>query len=146
MLQQLSEEKTSLTCFYFLGVTLLITGAIMWMYSNNIDLWNHWPISTVYIWRWIAYAGVIMILLAFVANLLDTYDEGSKFKQYLLQTFSVIGMLAFPLFVFHEMVMPAKTILMVFGFSSMFALIIPMILFFIGSYAMFRKLHGVSYQ
>lgn len=146
MLQQLSEEKTTLTSFYFLGVTLLITGAIMWMYSNNIDPWNHWPITTVYIWRWIAYAGVIMILLAFVANLLDTYDDGSKFKQYLLQTFSVIGMLAFPLFVFHEMVMPAKTILMVLGVSSMFALIIPMILFFIGSYAMFRKLHGVSYQ
>ncbi|WP_417511587.1 AMP-binding protein [Methylophaga sp.] len=146
MLKQLSEDKKSLTPFYLLGATILITGMIVWMYVNNIDPWNHWPIKTMYIWRWLTYAGVIMIFLAFTVNILDSYDSGSKTKQYILQAFSIIGMLAFPLFVFHEMVMPAKAILMVFGVSSLVALIVPMILFFIGSYAMFKKLHGVSYQ
>jgi amino acid transporter len=116
------------------------------MYANNTDPWNHWPIKTVYLWRWIFYAGVIMIFLALTVNILDSYDSGSKTKQYILQVFSIIGMLAFPLFVFHEMVMPAKAILMAFGVSGLVALLVPITLFFIGSYAMFRKLHGVSYQ
>ena len=70
----------------------------------------------------------------------------NKLSRFLLQTLSVIGMLAFPLFVLHEMVMPMKAILVSYNVSEIVALLLPMTVFFIVSYLMFRKIHAVSFQ
>lgn len=145
-LTQLINSQTNFSTMFVSGPALISVGLIIWFYNAELDVWNVWPISEIYIWRWLVYAGMILFMLAAFEHLLIKYDNGSKAFRLILQTLSTIGMLAFPLFVLHEMVMPMKAILVTYGSSEMLALFLPMLVFFVVSYFMLRKLHTVSFQ
>lgn len=144
-LESVTKNSPNLKGLYIGGVATTLLGVVMWKDASIVDVWNEWPSIGNYVWRWLVYAGVVMVLLAFVSNVLDKYDEASKFKKLSLQMCSMIGMLAFPLFVLHEMVIPIKGILVSVGLADFTALIIPMMLFFIMAYFMLRKLYKVSF-
>lgn len=143
---ELTQNKKSLNVFFVSGFTVLILGGVMWGYVGFLDPWNEWPSRANYVWRWIVYSGVIMILLAHTSRILESYNSAPLLKQYCLQTLSVIGNLAFPLFVFHEMVTPLRDILVNWGLDQLIALGVPMALFLIVSALMFKKLHTFSFQ
>lgn len=145
-LNQLVKAQINFELLFIAGPALMLTGFIVWYYNRQMDLWDIWPISEIYIWRWLLYAGVILLMLAIFERFLMRYDSSSKSTRFLLQSLSVVGMLAFPLFVLHEIVMPLKVILVSYGMSEMLALMLPMLIFFLLSYLMFRKLHSVSFQ
>ncbi|WP_284450651.1 AMP-binding protein [Methylophaga thalassica] len=132
--------------YFYTGIAVLLLGMSIWTYVYNIDMWDHWPVRENYLWRWITYSGVIILLLVLVSFSLVTYDQSSKFKRYIMQMLSVTGVLAFPLFVLHEMVMPLKDILIAYGISNGLALLVPMLSFVLLSYLLYRKLHRISFQ
>jgi len=145
-LNGLVQQKKSFALLSISGPAIIICAIIIWFYSGIDDRWNIWPIKEIYFWRWLLYIGVIFILLAIFEFSLTKYQHMNKLSRFLLQTLSVIGMLAFPLFVLHEMVMPMKAILVSYNVSEIVALLLPMTVFFIVSYLMFRKIHAVSFQ
>lgn len=145
-LNQMVKTQTNFSILFIAGPALIFTSIIIWYYNAGMDPWNVWPIREIYLWRWLVYAGVIMLMLAIFERFLINYDKTPKFFRLFLQILSVTGMLAFPLFVLHEMVMPMKAILVTFGLSEILALFLPMAIFFVISYFMLRKLHTVSYQ
>jgi len=120
-------------------------GGLISVHAGDMYNWLVWPVSYNYIWRWIVYAGVILIMLASIDRLLVSYDQFDNLAQFVVQFFAVVGILAFPLFISHEMVLPAKEILISFGLSGSLALIIPMTLFLLSGYMMFRKIRGVNF-
>jgi len=132
--------------YFYVGMAVLLFGTSIWSYVYDIDMWDHWPVRENYLWRWITYSGVIILLLVLVSFSLVTYDQSSKFKRYIMQMLSVTGVLAFPLFVLHEMVMPLKDILIAYGISNGLALLVPMLSFVLLSYFLYRKLHRISFQ
>ena len=145
-LNKLVQQKKDFSLLFISGPALIACAIIIWFYSGVEDQWNVWPIKEIYIWRWIFYMGVIFILLAIFEYSLTKYQNMNKVNRFVFQALSVIGMLAFPLFVLHEMVMPFKSILITYNVSEVVSLLLPMMAFFIVSYLMFRKLHGVSFQ
>lgn len=145
-LNQLAKSQASFSILFISGPALILAGLIVWHYNGTLDVWNRWPVSEIYIWRWLLYSGVVLLMLAIFERCLTGYDAGSKPFRFVLQALSVVGMLAFPLFVFHEMVMPMKAILVSYGIAEILSLLLPMAVFFAISYLMFRKLHNISFQ
>lgn len=146
VLDRLADEKRSLDVFYLVGLTLFTIGSVLWSYNILIDPVTNWPTQTTFLWRWLVYAGAVLLMLGFTSRLLDNYDNVSGFQQALLQGLSIIGMLAFPLFVLHELVMPVKAILVTAGVQDALALILPMMAFLALSAVIFRKVHNFSFQ
>lgn len=145
-LNNLVQQKKSFSLLFISGPALITSAIIIWFYSGVDDLWNSWPIKEIYIWRWFFYMGMIFILLAIFEYSLTKYQKMNKVNRFVFQALSVIGMLAFPLFVLHEMVMPLQSILIIYNVSEVVSLLLPIMAFFIVSYLMFRKLHSVSFQ
>jgi hypothetical protein len=86
-----------------------------------------------------------MILLSIVSVFLSSYETAFSLKRLTLQILSLIGILAFPLFILHEMVIPLKGILVNIGITDTAALIIPMLSFLAISILMLKKLYKVSF-
>jgi len=85
------------------------------------------------------------VLIAFIDQILAKYERFHHWQKFIAQSLSIIGMLAFPLFVLHEMVIPMKDVFMANGVSSSISLLISMLMFLGVSYSMFRKLHRFSF-
>jgi acyl-CoA synthetase (AMP-forming)/AMP-acid ligase II len=145
-LNVLINSNAGLNVFYIIGGALLLVSSTIWGNADIVDTWNAWPSGGNYVWRWTVYAGIIMILLALVFDSLSGYNQAAIAKRLFLQASSLLGILAFPLFVLHETVIPIKGILVNLGVGGATALILTMISFFIVSIIMLRKLFKVSYS
>jgi len=127
------------------GLILLLLGYSFSLHAGSLDSWFVWPSPYNYIWRWLVYAGVILIVFSGINRVLFNYSNFNKVLQFSVQFFAVIGILAFPLFISHEMVLPLKEIFMSFGVAASLALVIPLFVFFVTSYMMFRKIRRVNF-
>lgn len=138
------QKKESFSSLYLVGLACVLLGGIISVHVGDLGSWLR-PVSTNHVWRWITYFGVILILIASLESLLIKYDEYSAWKRLVLQFFSVIGLLAFPLFVLHEMVIPFKAILLTMtGYESL-SLLVSVSIFLVVTFLMFRKVHKFSF-
>jgi acyl-CoA synthetase (AMP-forming)/AMP-acid ligase II len=145
-LEKYLSQSINLNSLYYFGFSAVLVSVAVWGNTSVIDLFNNWPSAGNFIWRWFLYAGLIMILLALVSGVLENYDNITKIKKGFFQLSSIIGVLAFPLFVLHELVIPIKSILVVAGLSDTYALITPMTIFIISSAFLIRRVFNVSYS
>lgn len=145
-LNEIVKQRKSFSIFFISGPALIICATLIWFYTGIEDKWYIWPTKEIYFWRWLLYIGIIFIFLAIFEYSLTKYSHMNKVNRFVLQFFSVIGMLAFPLFVLHELVMPVKAILISYDFPGILSLTLPLGVFFILSYLIFRKIHILSFQ
>jgi acyl-CoA synthetase (AMP-forming)/AMP-acid ligase II len=141
----LEKFKAQIKSFAIAGTAFIGLGIAVWGNAHVVDDWHTWPSVGNYIWRWFVYTGVIMILLSIVSVFLSSYETAFSLKRLTLQILSLIGILAFPLFILHEMVIPLKGILVNIGITDTAALIIPMLSFLAISILMLKKLYKVSF-
>jgi len=139
------ENSKSLSIYTMLGVTLITLGVVLSVHAGHGAEWLVWPGEYNYVWRWVFYAGVILLMLSVVDYLLVGYGQYSRALQFCFQFFSVLGMLAFPLFITHALVLPFKVILSFYGASGVIALGSSMLMFVISTYFLFRKVYRLSY-
>ena len=139
----IAEASSSL--YAILGLISFLLGYSFSLHAGSLDNWFVWPNPYNYIWRWLVYVGVILMAFSGVNRVLVNYSHFNKALQFSIQFFAVIGILAFPLFISHEMVLPLKEILMSFGVAASLALVIPLFVFFVTSYMMFRKIRRVNF-
>lgn len=144
-IRRLVASAEPLSTYLSVGLVLVLLGGVISSHVGDLNNWLVWPISYNYIWRWIVYAGAILIMLSVIDRLLLSYDNFDRVVQFFVQFFAVIGILAFPLFITHEMVLPLKSILVSFGIGGVIALVIPLCLFLTSSYMMFKKIRGVNF-
>lgn len=142
---KLCIQKNDLRTLRVYGAIILILGLIISIHMNVFNEWMMWPVKNNYIWRWISYAGVIILLLVWFDEILKGYNSFGSARKNVFQILSIIGMLAFPLFVLHEMVMPIKSIMISFGATSLISLVIPLLIFLLVSFLMYKKLHRFAY-
>jgi acyl-CoA synthetase (AMP-forming)/AMP-acid ligase II len=142
---KLKTDHQNLSVFYTIGITAMLSGLAISVHVEDLNSWFIWPIKENYIWRWMTYAGLVLVLIAFFDQILVKYERFHHWQKFIAQSLSIIGMLAFPLFVLHEMVIPMKEIFMANGVSSSISLLISMMMFLGVSYYMFRKLHRFSF-
>jgi len=140
----LLKKKESFNVLYYIGLACIILGIIMSIHVGNFGEWLK-PVSTNHVWRWITYFGVILVLLALLETLLIRYEGYGKSQKLVFQFLSVIGLLAFPLFVLHEMVIPFKAILLAISGYESLSLVVSVFIFLSIAFLMFRKVHRFSF-
>jgi len=140
----LLKKKESFNVLYYIGLACIILGIIMSIHVGNFGEWLK-PVSTNHVWRWITYFGVILVLLALLETLLIRYEGYGKSQKLVFQFLSVIGLLAFPLFVLHEMVIPFKAILLAISGYESLSLVVSVFIFLSIVFLMFRKVHRFSF-
>jgi acyl-CoA synthetase (AMP-forming)/AMP-acid ligase II len=137
-------EKESFSSFYIIGMACVFLGGIISFHIMGGESWLQ-PVKTNYIWRWITYFGVVLILIASVESMLIRYSRYGKWKRGSMQFLSVMGLLAFPLFVSHEMVIPMKNIILSMTGHESFSLLFSISCFLIVTLIMFRKVYLFSF-
>ncbi len=144
-IRHLIDNKQSLDVYKLIGLIAILMGFVISVHAGDQQNWLVWPSHYNHIWRWVLYAGVILVMLSVVDKLLFNYDHFNRVMRLFIQFFAVIGILAFPLFITHEMVLPIKSVLVYFNMNGTLAMLIPLFLFVASSYLMFRKIRSVSF-
>lgn len=99
-----------------------------------------WP-KGMALWSWAMYAGLVCMLWSVCVLLVSQKSNG--LIQLLKSSICCIGILAFPMFIGHEMVIPLKDVLSLLGLP--FALLVSMALFFGVSLVLARKIYKIYY-
>ena len=137
-------EKESFSSLYIIGIACVLLGLIISIHVGDFRTWLQ-PVMTNYVWRWVTYFGVVLILISAIDLLLIKYDEYGKWERAVLQFFSVIGLLAFPLFVLHEMVIPMKGIILSITGHELYSLLFSISGFLFVTWIIFRKVYRFSF-
>lgn len=129
------------------GVACILLGVLISHHASDLHNWLAWPVSTNTIWRWITYVGAIFLFMHVIYQAFFGYKKYTNVQRYVLQFLVVCGMLAFPIFVLHELVIPIKAILIaLFSIHSGIALAIGLAFCFIPFTVMYRKIYNVSFS
>lgn len=126
---------------YALGGGALVAFSIGLSFEmGSADMWFIWP-KGLYLWSWSFYVGLVMLTVAGVGSYLRQAGRQPGFVANLL---SVVGILAFPLFVTHELVLPLRGMLQAWGVPG--SLGIAVLLFFATGAWMLRHLYRLYYS
>lgn len=130
------------------GVLGVLLGMIISFYASDFGGWLLWPVYTNTIWRWIFFAGLVFFALGGVHYIWRLRSQ--QLPRYVREGFrvlSVSGVLAFPLFILHELVLPLKSIFVFgLGFSNAIGLGTAMLLFLATFGIAFRRIYLVNYS
>jgi hypothetical protein len=120
--------------FLKFGAFLLLTGIAG---SALVGEWQLWlaPSEKVQLWKWFAFGGLALIVLAVFRVISFRYDTYSSRYRQLLHLLAAPGQLALPLFVAHESVIPLKDLLVALGLAA-----IPALMFTLSLFAVFVAL------
>ena len=135
------QERRSLNGIALVGALLVAVSVILSFEMGDSRLWTRWP-KGLYLWTWPLYLGCVLMGIAFVQtyittrNLRGPLDVGVKL-------ISIIGILAFPFFIAHEIVAPFRDLLA--GLGVPMALPISLALFFIGMGYLVGRLYRFYY-
>ncbi|MDS4070711.1 MAG: AMP-binding protein [Candidatus Competibacter sp.] len=144
-IQKWFSKGESLNVLNLAGLSALLGGIVVSLHQPDYGNWFKWPVETNYIWRWLVYVGLVMLILSLVESLLRYYERMGAYTRFVFQFSAVTGMLAFPMFLLHEMVIPLKSVLISYGLSGALSMVIVLSLFAASSFYLFIKLYRVSY-
>lgn len=111
------------------AVLSLLISVIYSQAASQIDMWSVWPTRMVEGWRWFFYGGACLLMLIACDKILNRYHTMHRFCRVSLELLASVGLLAFPLFILHELVLPAKDAMVHAGLPNSAGLAIAMGLF-----------------
>ncbi len=128
-------------------LALLLIACAVWLSQvvGEQGQWAIWPTRKVEAWRWFFYLGLGLLLLVIFNRLLCDYHRFPRLITGLFQIVAVIGLMAFPFFVMHELVLPVKNILAATGLPNSVALLIAMTAFLVGAFYVIRLGHRFQF-
>ncbi|MGJ0490500.1 AMP-binding protein [Methylobacter sp.] len=127
------------------GTVISMLGVLLSVILGDQDQWWIRGKPVVFVWMWIFYYGVIMLIVSGLRILTLNYERRSEFIKKSINIGAVIGQLALPIYVMHEIAMPMKNLLDIWGFNIIFSLMISLGLFFTIIYLSGRKLYSIYY-
>jgi long-subunit acyl-CoA synthetase (AMP-forming) len=131
--------------FLWVGAALIAAGFVICSHAGMSESWLVWPAKKTYLWAWLFYLGWVLLGLYTTHKLLLVYNRLSSGVKFILQAFSTIGVLAFPLFVTHEAVLPLKNIIAASGVPNSLSLVIAMSLFVSSFVFLFKKVYRANF-
>ncbi len=143
--QEVDAGKDIPDSFTWLGLALIAAGVVICSHSGREYRWAMWPLETTYLWRWLVYAGCILIGLRWMNNVLSKYNTFSTPRKFVFQAIASVGILAFPFFVTHAMIIPLKYVIGATGLSGGLSLILAMVLFLVSAVFLFRKVYTANF-
>lgn len=131
--------------FFWVGAALVSAGIAICSHAGMSDSWWVWPTKNTYIWSWLFYVGWILVSLKLTHQILLGYNQFSSWKKFVLQSLSTVGVLAFPIFVTHELVLPLKELMVAVGLPNIVSIAIALSLFFVTFVWLFKKIHSTNF-
>jgi amino acid adenylation domain-containing protein len=126
------------------GVVLILAGTAMaFLVDGNMQAFIDESAMPVY--RWVFYAGTILVLAALLSVVLSRYERVPRIFREPLNIIAVLGQISLPVFIFHQLVLRAKALLVLAGLPDGVALAIPLLIFVGLCWWMMRKLYRLYY-
>lgn len=125
------------------GVLLIVLSVFISFETGEYVRWFDWP-KGLYLWTWPFYLGCVLVGFYYIYGYIEKHDINTHpILGFLLRIISVIGVMAFPLFIGHELVRPLAELLSALSVPG--SLGICLLLFFGSSYYLLRKLYKLYY-
>ena len=131
----------SLGPFAFAGILLILISVILSYEAGELSEWTRWP-KGISLWTWPLYLGCVLVGIVLVQKYIATRYLTGAFGV-ASKTLAIIGILAFPTFISHELVIPVKDMLIALGVPL--ALPLTLAAFFIGTGYFVNRLYSVYY-
>ena len=129
---------------YRFSALLISLSVIISLEANQQYVWFSWP-APLQLRSWLFYAGVIILIYKLLSDYISaTYNNQPKYVELLIKCIAILGVLAFPLFIGHELVIPLKELLELLNVPLPFVISLGLF-FFISAYYC-RKLYRTYYQ
>lgn len=97
------------------------------------------------VWKWVFYAGTLLLSASLLSLALSVYEQSSMPVRVSANILGVLGQISLPVFVFHNMVLQFKALLISWGMASVPALILPLGVFLAGCAWMMWRLYRLYY-
>ena len=130
--------------FFQSGIAILLISFIFVDSAGRADMWLVWP-KAIMIWDWLFYFSIVLLLIHFFTILIRKYNESGFILMFFYQMLSITGILAFPLFITHELVLPIKYILDYHFSLGNVALLVPMLFFIASAFYLYRKIYKITF-
>lgn len=140
--RQLIIDDKPLDIVWRTGALLVAVAAFIGWESGFSAYWLQWP-KPIVLSTWFFYTGGVLIACWLLMVVVNRAGEETRLSDILIKGLSIVGILAFPLFIGHEMVIPFKDLLEAFDIP--FALAVSMTLFFAISIYLGLTLQKVFY-
>ncbi len=96
-----------------IGLLIMLAGFLLSVKFGHLQFWAIWP-KPMFVWIWVLYAGFVLACTHGVFKL-AMIEERNAIVDVSLKTMSIVGIMAFPLFIGHELVIPLKDLLSALG-------------------------------
>jgi len=126
------------------GCAVTIVGLIS-VYMDTGSFWALHDAARMPLWKWIFYGGTLLLAASLISVALSNYERYVAPVRVSINLLSVLGQISLVVFVFHNMVLRAKALLVHFGVPGSPALLIPLGLFFGGCGWLMFKLYELYY-
>jgi hypothetical protein len=127
-----------------LGTVTTLCGLLL-LYTSTGSFAQIYDAAIMPVWKWIFYAGTVLLMASLLSVALNTYESSPPPLRKGFNLLGVFGQISLPVFVFHQLVLRVKSLLVHMGLPDSFALIIPLVLFFGGCGWMMHRLYGLYY-
>ncbi|BCD97453.1 AMP-binding protein [Marinagarivorans cellulosilyticus] len=124
------------------GMALSVLAVLITVEGGVAERWWVWPTPRGFLWMWLFYAGIVLLGIVVTYRYVHTRNFSGT-GQFVKNVMTIIGVMAFPLYIFHELVLPLKYLLSNLGMPA--ALPITLSLFFLASSYVLVKLYSVYY-
>ncbi|HWA38233.1 MAG TPA: AMP-binding protein [Burkholderiales bacterium] len=125
-LRRATAEPAAIARLVPIGVLLMASSVALSAEMNELPLWLVWP-KGLYLWMWPCYAGAVLILVALVHRHVAAGVDG-RWTGMFWNVLAVTGLLAFPLFIGQDFLLPLRDVLVAAGAPK--GLLISVLLFF----------------
>jgi len=124
-----------------LGILLVALSIVLCWEMGDWELLMVWP-KGMTIWSWILYTGLVCIIWFVCFSQIQV--QSGRVLAFLKNVLCCVGMLAFPMFIGHELVIPLKDVFVATGVPL--ALPLSMGLFLTAAYLSIYKMYAIYYK
>ena len=142
----IKEKRVGIpTSFVWIGLASVAAGFVISSHAGVLHTWLEWP-REIGLWVWCFYYGLIIVALSSLQKMLKNYNRYSTLVKFIFQSLSTLGVLAFPMFVLHSLVIPMKIIMSAgLGLQESVAIILSMTAFLVVFGFLFKKVYQANY-
>lgn len=125
------------------GMLLILFALVLSSETSQLDMWFIWP-KEVLLWAWPLYLGFSLILFVCLYRYVEVYDLYSHaIWSGVLKVVSIFGIMAFPIYAIHSVIVPLKRLLENLGVPG--ALPLSLLVFALVMVFLLRKIYSMHY-
>ena len=142
-LRNVVSERNDTGFSLTLGILLMLAGFTLSIRFGHVEYWVIWP-KPIFAWMWVLYLGFVLACTDLAFRLAMSQSR-SPAADVFLKLMAVFGIMAFPLFIGHELVIPLKNLFVALGMPVVSALTVSIAMFFAAMAYLIMRVYRIYY-